>query len=138
MKAPTALRQQVSELVGLHMTPLEPDKKLLRRRLGKLGQEQLVCLLQLQEADIGNKDHETSDKFTVLRTLLAEILEEDACLNIKDLAVNGWDLQQIGFPASPKIGKCLQWLLDRVLDEALPNEKAVLLTAATKYMEDMP
>ena len=136
LKAPTVLRQQVTELVGLHMTPLESDKKLLRRRLGKLGQEQLTRLLQLQEADMGNKDDKASDKFAVIGNLLTEILEEDACLNIKDLAVNGWDLQQIGFPASPKIGKCLQWLLDRVLDEALPNEKAALLTAATKYMED--
>ena len=54
MKAPTALRQQVTELIGQHMTKLEPDKKLLRRRLGKLGQERLQQLL-LQEADMGSK-----------------------------------------------------------------------------------
>ena len=41
--------QQVTELIGLHMTPLEQDKKLLRRRLGKLGAERLEQLLQLRE-----------------------------------------------------------------------------------------
>ena len=136
LKAPTALRLQVTELVGQHMTLVEPDKKLLRRRLGKLGQETLTLLIQLQEADIGSESPEDAARFATLRKLLAEVLEEDACLSIKDLTVNGWDLQQVGFPASPKIGKCLQWLLEQVQDEAIHNEKSVLLSAAIKYMED--
>ena len=136
LKAPTALRLQVTELVGQHMTLVEPDKKLLRRRLGKLGQETLTLLIQLQEADIGSESAEDAARFATLHKLLAEVLEEDACLSIKNLNVNGWDLQQVGFPASPKIGKCLQWLLEQVQDEAIHNEKSVLLSAAIKYMED--
>jgi hypothetical protein len=29
----------------------------------------------------------------------------------------------------PEIGKCLQWLLEQVQDEVLPNEKEALLGA---------
>ena len=139
LKAPSALRQQVTELIGLHMTKLEPDKKLLRRRLGKLGQEPLFQLLLLQEADMGSKGTgkpEEMEQFPKIRALLGEVLAEDTCFRIKDLAVNGWDLQQAGFAPGPDIGKCLSWLLGQVQDEVLPNERAVLLRTARELLEE--
>ena len=138
LKAPTALRQQVTELIGLHMTPLEPDKKLLRRRLGKLGPERLEQLLQLQEADMGSKGtgkQEEMQQFPLLRHIIEELLAEDACLSIKDLAVTGWDLQQIGFAPGPDMGHCLNWLLSQVLDEIVPNEKPALLRVVKDFWE---
>lgn len=139
LKAPSALRQQVTELIGLHMTKLEPDKKLLRRRLGKLGQDRLLELLLLQEADMGSKGTgkpEEMSQFSVIRQLLDEVLAEDACFSIKDLAVNGWDLQQAGFAPGPDIGKCLSWLLGQVQDEVLPNERSALLDTVKKLLGD--
>ena len=139
LKAPAALRQQVTELIGLHMTKLEPDKKLLRRRLGKLGRERLLELLALQEADMGSKGTgkpEEMAQFPQIRGLVAEVLAEDACFSIKDLAINGWDLQQLGFAPGPDIGKCLSWLLGQVQDEALPNERNVLLRTVKELLED--
>ena len=139
LKAPSQLRQQVTELIGQHMTKLEPDKKLLRRRLGKLGQEQLEQLLQLQEADMGSKGtgkSEDMEQFTQLRRLIDEILSETACFSIKDLAINGWDLQQLGFAPGPDIGKALSWLLGQVQDEVLPNENTSLLKTAKTLLED--
>ena len=139
LKAPTALRQQVTELVGLHMTKLEPDKKLLRRRLGKLGQERLEELLQLQEADMGSKgtgNPAEFEQFSLIRSLVEEILSEDACFSIKDLAINGWDLQQTGISPGPDIGKALSWLLGQVQDEVLPNQRETLLAAVKELLED--
>lgn len=139
LKAPSALRQKVTELIGLHMTKLELDKKLLRRRLGKLGAERLEQLLQLQEADMGSKGRgipEEMEQFPRIRSLLEEIAKEDACFSIKDLAVNGWDLQQLGLPAGPDMGKCLGWLLGQVQDEVLPNERTALLDTVRKLLAD--
>ena len=139
LKAPTALRQQVTELIDLHMTRLEPEKKLLRRRLGKLGPERLEQLLLLQEADMGSKGTgkpEEMAQFDQIRRLVSEILDEDACFTIKDLAVNGRDLQQAGFAPGPDMGKCLQRLLELVQDEALPNEKETLLRYAAEFLEE--
>ena len=139
LKAPTALRQQVTELIGLHMTKLEPDKKLLRRRLGRLGQARLEQLLLLQEADMGSKGTghpKEMAQFAELRRLVDEVLAEAACFTIRDLAINGRDLQQAGFPAGPEMGRCLQQLLQRVQDEQIPNEKAALLAAAALFMEE--
>ena len=69
--------------------------------------------------------------------LTGEILREDACFSIKDLAVNGWDLQQLGFPAGPAIGKTLSRLLEQVQDEKLPNDKEALLQAAKEHLEGL-
>ena len=139
LKAPSALRQQVTELINLHMTKLEPDKKLLRRRLGKLGPEQLEKLLVLQAADMGSKGTgkpTEMEQFAQLRTILAQVLAEDACFSIKDLAVNGRDLQQLGITPGPDMGKCLNWLLGQVQDEMLPNERQALLDAAKELLEE--
>ena len=130
LKAPTALRERVCLLVSQHMTPLEPDKKLLRRRLGKFGYEAVAQLLTLQEADhTGNKE-----KFQTIRALLTEIQAENACLTIHDLQINGTDLRSAGFAPGPDMGKCLQWLLEQVQDERIPNEKQALLAAAAKFI----
>ena len=124
LKAPTALREQVVFLVERHMTPLEPDRKLLRRRLSQYGAENVRLLLALQQADGCDN--------AAVEPLLAEILAEESCLKIKDLAINGHDLMEMCFTGRA-IGQCLQSLLDQVLDEQIPNEKTALLQAAKEY-----
>ena len=136
LKAPSALRQQVTELIGLHMTKLEADKKLLRRRLGKLGRERLEELLLLQEADMGSKGTgkpKEMAQFSEIRALLGEIEAENACLTLKDLAVNGNDLTELGLEGK-MIGQTLHFLLEQVLDEALPNDRGALLAAAKEHL----
>ncbi len=137
LKAPTALRQRVVFLTEHHMLPLEPDKKLLRRRLGKYGPEAVRELLALQEADFGSKGTGTPDEGTVfsqIRQCIDQLLAEDACLGIRDLAVNGRDLMDLGIAPGPRLGACLEALLSQVQDECLPNEKNALLQAAREYL----
>ena len=127
LKAPTALRQRVVLLVEQHMTPLEPDKKLLRRRLSKLDSEAVHQLLALQRSDMGAKPADDS-RFSQIQLLLQEIEAENACLSIRDLAVSGHDLMDLGY-RGPAIGQALQFLLEQVLDERVENEKEALLKA---------
>ena len=129
LKAPNALREEVVELVALHMTLLEPEKKVVRRWLSRLGGQKLERLLQLQEADTGSKGTgkpEDTGRFREIRRLVAEIQEENACLSLKDLAVNGHDLMAMGI-TGPAIGQTLHRLLTLVLEEQLPNETQALL-----------
>ena len=129
LKAPATLRERVVLLIGKHMTRLEPDKKLLRRQLGRLGWETVEQLLWLQEADMGSKGTGNPGEmslFPQIRGLLEEIRAENACLTLKDLAVNGYDLQALGLTGRA-IGQCLNILLEKVLEEELPNEREALL-----------
>ena len=134
LKAPTALREQVVTLIGGHMTRLEPNRKTLRRQLGRMGWDIMDKLLSLQEADMGSKGTGNPgelEQFAQVRGLLEEIKAENACLRVTDLAVNGRDLMALGYTGKA-IGDCLNALLERVLDEALPNERKALLQAAEK------
>ena len=139
LKSPAKLREEVCQLIGLHMTPLEADKKCLRRRLGKLGQEATEKLIFLQEADMGSKGTGIPDEmeqFPAIRAILSEVLAESACLKITDLAVSGTDLLALGFPADPRLGKCLQWLLEQVQEETVPNQRDALLGKAKEFLQE--
>ena len=132
LKAPTALREEVVRLCELHMTLIQPEKKIVRRWLGKLGPELTEKLLTFQEADIlgkGIPEGDELEQFPRLRTIIAEIQADNACFSLKDLAVNGRDLMVLGF-AGKEIGTCLNKLLELVIEEKLPNEKEALLNWA--------
>ena len=138
LKAPNKLREQVVTLIDKHMTRLEPQKKSLRRILGKLGEETVFGLLVLQEADMGSKgtgNAEEMDQFPRIREEIRRISEENACLSLKDLAVNGRDLMQLGYEGKA-IGEALDKLLAQVLDEKLPNEKDALLNFLQQAEEE--
>lgn len=133
LKAPTVLRERVVLLIEKHMTRLTPDKKLLRRWIGRWGWETVEQMLCLQEADMGSKGTGKSEEMNIfpqIRTVLEEIRAENACLTLKGLAVNGHDLMQLGL-SGKAIGQTLNALLEQVIEENLPNEKDALLNFVT-------
>ena len=140
LKAPTALREEVVPLIGRHMTRLQPDRKLLRRQVSKDGFPMVEAQLALQQADMGSKgtvEDDGSAVFAEVRQLLADLKAEDACLSLKDLAVNGNDLMALGFQGRA-IGACLNRLLELVVEERLPNKKEALLAFAAGIKEKTP
>ena len=130
LKAPTALRARVVLLIEKHMTRPVADKKFLRRQLSRLGWEAFEQLLQLQQADMSSKGvEEPGEDYSEIYQLLQQIREENACLTLKDLAVNGRDLMALGLKGRD-VGRILDMLLEAVLDEKLPNERQALLAFA--------
>ena len=82
----------------------------------------------------GTGNPEEMTVFPEIRELLDEIRAEDACLTLKDLAVNGNDLLALGYRGKA-VGETLNALLERVLDECLPNEKAALMAFAERALQ---
>ena len=139
LKAPTALREEAVTLIGRHMTRLQPDRKLLRRQVSKYGFPMVEAMLALQQADMGSKgtgEDDGSTVFAVVQQLLADLKAEDACLSLKDLAVNGTDLITLGFQGK-EIGACLSALLEQVIEERLPNGRNALLAWAAEQKEEL-
>lgn len=129
LKAPTALRRQAVLLIEQHMTRLMPEKRLLKRYLGRWGRETVEQLLYLQQADMGSKGipgEEEQEAFETLWRLLKEAEQDSACLTRKDLALTGRDLASLGYQGR-EIGARLEDLLEAVLDERVKNEKEALL-----------
>lgn len=139
LKAPNALRERVVLLVRAHMTMPEPTPNAVRRCLSRLGTEAFDELLALQEADMGGKEGKCcadAPDFGVLRAMAREILAQNDCLRLRDLAVNGHDLIALGYRGR-QIGDALQRLLDAVLDGRCANEKVALL-ALLEYTAHTP
>ena len=135
LKAPTELRERVVFLVENHMTKLGPDRKSLRRQISSLGWEAAEQLYALQLADMTSKGVENQGRieaFLQLRGIMKEIREAGGCLFLKDLAVNGRDLMELGYRGKA-VGACLRQLLDQVIEETLPNEKEALLAFAKAH-----
>ena len=137
LKLDNATRDRVLTLIGSHGWPVTPERRLLKRRLNQLGEEALRQLIEVKRADAlatGTKDAAAVEAHRV-QTLSAldALLEENPCVTLRDMAVNGRDMMTMGAKGRA-VGETLQWLLEQVLDEILPNERDALLAAAQEHL----
>lgn len=127
-------RETVLDLVRLHGELHPIPEKRLKKLLGKYGEEQVLRLCGLSEADLsGQASWLYSRRIGSIREtekLLTEILERKDCLTLRGLAANGNDLLEMGYEKGPSLGKALQILLDEVLAGKLPNQREALLGRA--------
>jgi tRNA nucleotidyltransferase (CCA-adding enzyme) len=121
LRYPTRLRRRVLALVGSRDLDLpEPDPVETRRFLARYGDRLAHDLVALREAQ--GED--------VSRARAALESERRKPHRISDLAVHGGDLLELGFPQGPEIGRALDQLLARVVDEPELNTRERLLELA--------
>ena len=136
LRASNALKEQVVFLIEHHMDTITADKASLRRKLSRYGSENLKKLVQLQMADQGGKKRSAQQNaaFEKILTALDKLEAEEGRLQLRDLAINGHDLMEIGFTAGPELGRCQQKLLELVLSAEVENEKNALLERAKQIL----
>lgn len=61
--------------------------------------------------------------------ILAQILETGECFSVRQLAIDGKDLKELGFSGS-QLGACLSYLLDQVIMGKTENTLSALRDAA--------
>lgn len=131
--------ERVYQLVLHHDAFPEATVRSVRRWLNRHGPELAHDLLVFKEADILAQHPDTLElrlaDLRQIRQLAGQILAEGHCLTLRDLAVKGQDLIGIGFKPGKEIGQRLQILLEAVMDDQLPNEKAALIGAARKMLQ---
>jgi len=121
-------------LVERHDWPIQPTEKGVRRALRLLGEDDLRRLLAIKRADnlAQSPDYLYRQKeIDLLEALLNDLLKEDTCFSLKQLAVNGADLMALGFRGK-EIGVELDRLLSAVVDGVLQNDRCALLKSAEK------
>lgn len=137
LKAPNSLTYEVGLLVRHHDTPLEADSKILRRRLARMGEMHVRKLLALKKGDcVGQGTHPDYLRFyCAVEQQLNAVLAESSCLCIRDLALDGYDLQELGLRGAA-IGEAQRWLLEQVLAEPQKNEPDTLRKLVREQMEE--
>ena len=133
LRLDNATHERVVRIVACHHMDIGSTERILRRRIAREGGELLRDLAEMRRADaIATGRCPEADADAARDEYLKRLdgmLASDLCFSLKDLAVNGRDLMEIGL-AGPAVGRCLNELLDRVVDGALTNEREALIGAA--------
>ena len=121
---------KVERLVYYHDRPIEPREKSVRKALNQVGEDIFLDLLKLKEADIKGQNIEYIDRLDTIekvKEVYKEVVEQKQCFSLKNLAINGRDLIDIGIEPGKEIGIILDKLLEKVIDKPELNEKSILL-----------
>lgn len=124
----------VSTLVGYHDYPVTLTHSGIRKALREMGEDIFPMVMEIKRADILSqstyKREEKLKKLSDIDILYQEVLAAKCCFSLRELGVNGKDLINIGYPSTPELGKELNRLLDRVIEDPTLNEKNILLELA--------
>ncbi len=129
--------EEVKKLILHHDDTLSLTDKALKRLLNRLGPELALALVDVQAADVCGQHPDKRDRLAFLdsvRQRLQQLIEENACFSLKDLAVSGSDLLALGYKADRRLGDMLQTLLEAVMDGDCPNEPTSLLKLAKELL----
>ena len=131
------MKARVVMLVRNHDIPLRTesgatnlDRSFLLRRLNRFGEKDLRALFLIHRADriaTGYSSGVREDaRLKERMDALDQLLKEQPCFTLKDLAVNGNDLLAAGLKGK-EVGEALQRLLEAVMDGRAENSREALL-----------
>ncbi|MDO5063289.1 MAG: HD domain-containing protein [Peptostreptococcaceae bacterium] len=129
LKLDNLTKKNVCLLVRYHDAKIQSKPRSVRRWLNRLGTEHFFKLLVLKRADAMAQApayFSRLDELKEIRAVAEELLAQDACFQLKDLAVDGRDMIELGF-SGKEIGQALSFLLEAVLDEKVENNKTELI-----------
>ena len=137
LKFDNKTRDEILELVLYHDVDIKVSRKVARRLLNKIGADRVKQLIEVKRADIlSHSDKAHGNRLETLyefASIVDDIIAENECFTIRDLAVNGHDICALGV-SGPMVGRVLNHLLDKVIDETLENDHETLIEEAKKII----
>jgi tRNA nucleotidyltransferase (CCA-adding enzyme) len=100
----------------------------VKRLLKRLKEQNVDDLINLQIADIiGSKPPYDFEDIILLKNELKRIIEFKEPISVKQLAVNGYDLMELGVKPGKRMGEILNELVQVVMEYPNANNKECLL-----------
>lgn len=132
--------KHIVKLIRLHMFNYSENwsDSAVRRFIKKVGDNKtLKDLFALRIADsVSNpKSEYNAEELKEIERRIIKINQEDNALNYKDLKINGVDIINLGVSSGPNIGKILEYLLEKVIDQPDLNEKYKLIEISKKFIK---
>lgn len=122
---------KTEKLVYFHDYRPELTDKSIRRFVTKIGKELFPMYVLVQRADIlAQSNYKRDQKLQNIQKaeeIFAGIIEREECLSLKDLAVTGKDLIEMGIKPGKEIGEILNGFLEMVIENPTLNKKEILL-----------
>lgn len=137
LKYSNEISEKVTMLVETHDIVIENRKPLLKRYMNRYGEDMLLDMIKVHIADDMGKAPECRKRIETYNAAVEtihEIIAENECFSLRDLAVNGNDMKKLGL-TGVEIGAVLNYLLELVINEECENDREKLLDAAKKRTE---
>lgn len=126
----------VQKLIMNHDRELSTKRSKAIRFMMGYGTNDLPRLFQLREADIKAQNPQYIDRLEELSRIKKRyedmISQENPCLSVKDLKINGRLLMEMGF-YDKKIGFILRDILEKVTDEIIQNEQSEIVDYVSQH-----
>ena len=131
--------ERILRLIRNHDREIVASPKPVRRAAATVGEDIFEDLLKVKEADMKAQNpaflQKRLQRLLRIREIYSEIKARGQALSLKNLAVNGEDLLQLGFPADKRLGRVLKRLLEAVIENPGLNTREQLLKLARKMLQ---
>lgn len=130
--------QRVTKLIKYHYVIPVNDTKVIRKLLSAVGEKDFFMLIELMKGNNRAKENcfERVRTLEIMQAKAIEIIEQNQCIRVSDLAVSGSDMVTLGFNGK-EIGAALDELLNAVLDDRVNNTYNELIAYAKKYCNNI-
>ena len=122
--------RKVTRLVCYHDYRMEATPKNVRRAMNRIGVELFPYYLAVRLADVKAQSpyrrREKIENIVAVRELYRKALLEDECVTLRQLAVSGRELMDLGMKPGRDLGSMLSELLEYVIDDPARNRKDIL------------
>lgn len=129
LKFSREFKEKVLHLISHHLFSYPTTPAGLRRFLRRVGPEAVEDLLELRRADILGTDPQADlSPLEEFSQRLKKIQQESLAFSLKNLAINGYDvMEHLNLSPGPAVGKALNYLLEKVLEDPSLNTREALL-----------
>ncbi len=131
----------VAGLIRHHDRDVEPTERAVRRAVRAIGRDEFPFWLAVRRADrLAQKPEKAAPQLVKLdevEALYEQIIRQEHCLHINELAVNGKDILSLGVPQGRNVGRILHELLEWVLEDPERNARDQLLIKAAEVYNKM-
>jgi len=138
LRADNRTRETVVRLIELHDCAVVPDTRRAKRLLRQLSYEEAMLLMEIKLGDrmAHAEPYRDISEIIAMKELLTELHRQSPCLTVGDMALGGSDLIAMGMKPGKAMGRLLGDLLEMVVNDSLPNEKAALAAQARLMMDE--
>lgn len=120
--------KQTVLLIEHHSDNIHTERDV-KYTISEIGAENFFSLMKVKRADNSAKHSfvlRELEEFEELEKTAMRLIEDGACMTLRQLAVKGNDISELGF-GGVRVGEILKKLLELVMDGEIPNDRERLL-----------
>lgn len=145
LKFSKKMQDTILLLIRWHDQPMEATKKSVKKMLRKFAAVntqlptdelfRIYCDLRRADSYAHAENYREYLTFTdKIEQVFDEVIAEQEAFSLKDLAISGHDVIELGVKPGPQISQILNECLNQVVDEKIANKKHDLLILAKSLM----